>query len=253
MEKKIKIRELDACYDKTVKYQKAEIQYMSKKKSRHSGSDDCDVRGFFILRKPGTDNRLMIGANTFDCLDSKNKLYKLMGFVKDEEGNLYGLIKCRLPFYVVWLILLILCMAILINCLGNHGAGTQDNAIWTPQIDEGIYNDDAGILEEIERKQITIHGFTDWTIPAGQTDSLPIALENPEGNPCYFSFSIVLQDGTRLYESDHVPPGETLSNITINEALEEGDHQASVYITTAEIGTGTPMNSARTEITIHVI
>lgn len=253
MEKNIKIRELDACYDKTVKYQKAEIRYMSKKKSRHSGSDDCDVRGFFILRKPVSDNRLMIGANTFDCLDSKKKLYKLMGFVKDEEDNLYGLIKCRAPFYMFWLVLLIICTVILMNFMSDHRDGNQGSVAWLPQIDAGIYNDDAGILEEIERKQITIHGFTDWTIPAGQTDSLPIALENPEGNPCYFSFSIVLQDGTKLYESDHVPPGESLRNITINEALEKGDHQASVYITTAEIGTGTPMNSARTEITIHVI
>ncbi len=247
MEKIIKIRELDVCYDKTIKYHKKEIQYMSRKKSRRSGSDDCNVRGFFILRKSRTDNRLMIGSNVFDCLDSRKKLYKLKGFVKDEEENLYGLIKCRVPFYIFWLTLLI-CLVILVNCLSEHETGTQDDVVWSPQIEDGIYNDDDSLAEEIEQKQITIHGFTDWTIPAGQTDSLPIALENSEGNPCYFSFSIVLQDGTKLYESDHVPPGESLRNITINKALEKGDHQASVYITTAEIGTGAPMNSVRAEI-----
>lgn len=253
MEKNINIRELDACYDRTVKYHKTEIQYMSKKKSRNSDSDDCNVRGFFILRKPRTGCRLVIGVNTFDCLDSRKKLYKLKGFVKDGEGNLYGLIRRRALFYMFWIALLMICAVVLMNCLNDDGNGNRDNDAWLPQIDDGIYIDDSGFSEASEQKQITIQGFTDWTIPAGQTDSLPIILENPDGNPCYFSFSIELQDGTKLYESAHVPPGTLLSNITINKALEKGDYKASVYITTAELGTGAPMNAARTEIMIHVI
>ncbi len=47
-------------------------------------------------------------------------------------------------------------------------------------------------------------------------------LHNPEVNKCLFVFSLYLSDGTLIYKSDYVKPGEVLNKITLNQTLEKG-------------------------------
>ena len=64
---------------------------------------------------------------------------------------------------------------------------------------------------------------------------------------------IELEDGTQLYQSSHVPPGNEIRKINLSQPLPKGTYTAYVSILTNEINTGTPMNSAKTKITINVI
>ena len=128
---------------------------------------------------------------------------------------------------------------------------TVDDEPCNPVIEQFTGFDET--TEEAERKQITICGFTEWNVKAGETGNLPISLKNPDGNPCYFTFIITLEDGTVLYQSDHVPPGNEIKRIKINEPLEKGTYTAFVSILTNELETGAKMNSADTKITINAI
>ena len=124
---------------------------------------------------------------------------------------------------------------------------------WSPVIDSSIYDSLPSDDADHGSQSIQINGFTDWSVPAGETEYLPILLENPKDNPCYFTFSIILLDGTVLYESKQVPPGNCISSITISQPLTEGEYTANLVIHTNDIETGTPMNSAKSKINIHCV
>ncbi len=98
-----------------------------------------------------------------------------------------------------------------------------------------------------EQTGIKIPGYPSISIPADQKD-VTVALLNPEGNPCYFKFTLVLKDsGETLYESKLVPPGEAITEITMSKALPEGEYDATIQITTLSLDGETPLNGANVE------
>jgi hypothetical protein len=73
-------------------------------------------------------------------------------------------------------------------------------------------------------------------------------LLNPEGNPCYFTFELVLSDTDEvLYTSKQVPPGQMIEEITLTRPLEVGQYNATLRITTASLQDGSAMNGANVE------
>ena len=80
-----------------------------------------------------------------------------------------------------------------------------------------------------------------------------VALLNPEGNPCYFTFELVLSDADEvLYTSKQVPPGQMIEEITLTRPLEAGQYNATLRITTASLQDGSAMNGANVETILDV-
>ena len=101
-------------------------------------------------------------------------------------------------------------------------------------------------------ESIELPGYPKIYIPAGQTD-VDVAFSNPEGNPCYFTFQLVLKDsGEVLYESKQVPPGEAITTVALSKALDAGEYAAELRITTASIVDLSPMNGANMETVLDV-
>ena len=99
---------------------------------------------------------------------------------------------------------------------------------------------------------IKIPGYPSITIAANTTD-VTMALLNPEGNPCYFTFEIVLKDsGETIYTSKQVPPGKVISNVTLNHALSSGEYDAIIKITTNSTEDMHAMNGANVETVLVV-
>ena len=99
---------------------------------------------------------------------------------------------------------------------------------------------------------IKIPGYPSITLPKDQK-TVNIALLNPEGNPCYFTFEIVLKDtGESLYKSKLVPPGKAITEITLTKALSAGEYNATIKITTTSLEDGSAMNGANVETVLIV-
>ena len=99
---------------------------------------------------------------------------------------------------------------------------------------------------------IKIPGYPSIMLPKDQ-QTVTVALLNPEGNPCYFTFKIVLKDtGEVLYQSKLVPPGKVITQITLSRALSEGEYPATIQITTTSITDGSAMNGANVETVLIV-
>ena len=96
-------------------------------------------------------------------------------------------------------------------------------------------------------ESIQIPGYPSITI-AANTPNVTMALLNPEENPCYFKFEIVLKDtGETIYESQFVPPGKTITDVTLTRGLSEGEHPATIKISTVALDQKTPLNGANVE------
>lgn len=94
---------------------------------------------------------------------------------------------------------------------------------------------------------IRIPGYPFITIPADTTE-VTMNLMNPEGNPCYFTFEIVLSDTDEvLYTSKMVEPGKAIMDVTLSRGLSSGEYPAVIHITTASLEDGSPMNGANVE------
>ena len=94
---------------------------------------------------------------------------------------------------------------------------------------------------------IKIPGYPSIAI-AKDSEDVQMALMNPEGNPCYFKFEIVLKDTDEtIYESQFVPPGKTITDVTLTHGLSEGEHPATIKISTVALDQKTPLNGANVE------
>lgn len=242
----VQIKRNDPAYDKVIKHQKEPIRYISKKRFKSLECDEKNIQGFFYFKMSRTNLVIQSENQSFDLFKERPLFSAVRGYVKGNDGNFYGIIRSSfLP------LLLLIAMLFCLLTMFYPNEPTVDDEPWNPVIEQFTGFDET--TEEAERKQITICGFTEWNVKAGETGNLPISLKNPDGNPCYFTFIITLEDGTVLYQSDHVPPGNEIKRIKINEPLEKGTYTAFVSILTNELETGAKMNSADTKITINAI
>lgn len=113
---------------------------------------------------------------------------------------------------------------------------------FSPDLDENAIVQTDGIKEKPEG--IRIPGYPRITISA-DTKDVTMNLQNPEGNPCYFTFEIILTEGEEtIYTSKLVEPGKAITDVTLSRALEKGEYPAVIKITTTSLTDGSAMNGA---------
>lgn len=78
---------------------------------------------------------------------------------------------------------------------------------------------------EVEKltDSISIPGFSQLTFQADKCEQT-VALSNPAENFCYFKISLILEDGTVLWVSDLVEPGNQSEPITLLQPMEAGTY-----------------------------
>ena len=129
----------------------------------------------------------------------------------------------------------------------NNKQETQESpdSAFVPDLDPDASTQEA---EESDPPEgIRIPGYPSITIPA-DTKDVTVNLMNPEGNPCYFTFTLVLKDTDEtIYQSKMVEPGKAITDVTLSRALEKGEYPAVIKITTTSLTDGSAMNGADVE------
>lgn len=215
------------------------------------------IVGYTSLKRRRKKNEQEIGTLLFGktpiapIYEEKASFKSVKGYFQVGKNEFVGIER---PCLLLWLLPILLALLLLLLfafCGRSDSLPIADNP-WTPTIDQHI-SDSTAAEEKPTVPQIKIAGFSSWHVPTGQTENIPIALKNPDGNPCYFSFTIVTADTNEIiYQSDMVPPGESIRKINISKALPEGTYPAIVQIRTNELETGREMNSANLNLTITV-
>ena len=126
---------------------------------------------------------------------------------------------------------------------------TEDGSKPSIELDEnaGEYTGEKPKDQGGEEVGIKIPGYPSITI-AKDTEDVQMALMNPEGNPCYFKFELVLKDsGETIFESKYVKPGDCIYDVYLNKPLAEGEYPATIKISTISLDGETPLNGANVE------
>ena len=146
------------------------------------------------------------------------------------------------------MIILVLCMAVVLAVGIGYFLLRQNRSTdqaFSPDLDPNAV---ALTAESAEKPEgIRIPGYPKITIPAGET-KVKMNLKNPEGNPCYFTFELVLTETDEtIYTSKLVEPGKAITDVELTRALEAGEYPAVLRITTTSLEDGSEMNVADVE------
>lgn len=99
---------------------------------------------------------------------------------------------------------------------------------------------------------IQIPGYSTAEMKEGDT-YLHLSVGNPKSNECGFYATLKLEDGTELYKSQLLNPGEGLMDIPLSETLKKGEYKAMVYYQCVTLDEEhKPLNSAESEFTLIV-
>lgn len=109
--------------------------------------------------------------------------------------------------------------------------------------------------DSVEKKtdSIAIPGYEGISLKANSKEQ-EICFPNPAQNTCYFQISLMLEDGTMLWRSELVAPGEVSDPITLEESLEAGVYPNALlkFDCYTMDGAMRALNGAATKMTLHV-
>jgi len=111
-------------------------------------------------------------------------------------------------------------------------------------------NDEIEIVKN--EGSISIPGYEGLTLQANSKHQ-KLSLSNPAENNCYFVITLSLQDGTQLWRSDYIKPGETSKPIKLTTKLSAGNYPALMKYECFKLDESkTPLNGAEIKLTLRV-
>ncbi len=140
----------------------------------------------------------------------------------------------------------------------NNWFGKDDPVLAdTAQLDSNAedYTGDKGTYTgKKNTDSIDIPGYGSISFQA-DTKEQSVNFYNPEANTCYFKMSLLLFDGTKLWESRLIEPGKGLYNITLDQTLSAGSYEDAVlkYECFAMNDDQTPLNGSEIKLTLNVL
>lgn len=101
---------------------------------------------------------------------------------------------------------------------------------------------------------IDIPGFGVMNLKANTTKQ-SVNLYNPKQNTCYFKLTLLLADGTKLWQSKLLEPGKAIYEIDMKQALKVGVYRHAIlkYECFALDEKQTPLNGSEIKVDLHVM
>lgn len=77
--------------------------------------------------------------------------------------------------------------------------------------------------EKVLNQSISIFGFSELHMKSGELNQ-SFDFRNPNTNDCYMDITLLLSDGTKLFEIKRIEPGYGIKEVQLNNVLENGDY-----------------------------
>lgn len=110
-----------------------------------------------------------------------------------------------------------------------------------------------GSTEPVEKltDSIAIPGYEGLTLLANSRKQT-LVLPNPPENTCLFRMSLILEDGTVLWTSKYIKPGENSDPIKLSDPLAAGTYPNAMLKYECFTTDKTPLNGAEIKLTLRV-
>lgn len=109
-------------------------------------------------------------------------------------------------------------------------------------------DNDAG--EHLENDTIFIPGITQLTFNH-DSDKQQVPFYNPSENTAIMKIKLLLDDGTKLWESNELKPGDPINTITINNMPSVGRYHAMLVVDCKDQN-GNALNGGIINITLYI-
>lgn len=162
-------------------------------------------------------------------LPTEHFLHKTSGYIEVGENTYLAVRKSRIGERLVELFLIIAVISGIAAGIWYLFFGPEG-----PDIDPGAgkYTADVELPENIDPDRITLPGYEQIRMEAGK-DTAYVALWNPDRNPCYFQFEIVLDEtGETIYQSRLIPPGNAVTEVQFDRTFDMGIYPITIRINT---------------------
>ena len=178
----------------------------------------------------------------------KERKYKTLGYIPCENDE-YVLLKKK-KGGLAWILLILLISVTLFSgffIVNKNKVDIDPNA--------GDYSSALKRPDNINNSQILVPAYRKFTIKKG-SDTIDTAFFNPEGNPCFFKFTLVEKSTNEiLYESKLVPPGKGITPIKINKTFDEtGSYDAILKFQSFDLeDTDTEYNGSNISVKLNIV
>ena len=85
----------------------------------------------------------------------------------------------------------------------------------------------SAVIEKTDANSIFVPGYDYMSMKAGEK-TIPARLYNPEGNNCLIEAAIILPDGTEIFRSDKLDPGDTLDALNLSRTVPAGMYERTI-------------------------
>lgn len=229
------------------------LKYYSKKAMKKMYPN----HGYIVIGAVG--DGLDAKAHTFEIDDQEHDYYHLKfskvryavdGYIDCGDDCYIAVVKNHFAQHLMGMLIILMLIAGLL--FGGYML-MKDRISVDPNITD--YDPKITLPDNADPNRIAVPGYDKLKMIAG-TDQLYAALWNPDTNPCYFKFTIILDDDdSMLYESGLVPPGKAITTVKLKKKLEtEGSYPVTIRMDTYSLEDGkTPMNSGTSKTVINVV
>ncbi|WP_338631911.1 hypothetical protein [Clostridium baratii] len=251
--KKNYLNKLD--YDKTFKdSNNNEWKYYSKKAIKNlypkNGNKSFKIVGEIIKKRDDSDS--------FIENDNKKLSIGCVGYHKKILNRVSGYMQCGEDEFVLvmkknWLLFFISLLSVCVLTLGIIHFSNSKNG---PDLDANA-SDYVAKLEKPENfdpTKIAVPGYNEIRAKEGDTDAY-VALWNPEYNPVYFKFDVVLNEtGESLLKTKLIPPGKAVTKIPLNKNIKPGIYDITIKISSYSLEDyKTQMNGANVKTKLIIL
>src|SRR6266403_3207874 len=85
----------------------------------------------------------------------------------------------------------------------------------------------SSVVEKTEANSIFVPGYDYMSMKAGEK-TIPARLYNPERNNCLIEAAIILPDGTEIFRSGKLNPGDTLDTLNLSRTVPAGMYERTI-------------------------
>lgn len=129
----------------------------------------------------------------------------------------------------------------------------KENSILQPVTTTSVQTGNGGLVVPERPEMIDVTAYESIALKA-DTPEQSVRFENPPQNNCWLVITLSLEDGTVLWKSEELQPGQVVRSITMDRTLEAGEYENAIlsYQHWTYDDEKLPLNGAETLVTLKV-
>lgn len=145
-------------------------------------------------------------------------------------------------------LLLVIAIGVIVWLVFGKGNGSLQPIMTTT-----VQTDNGGLVVPERPEMLDIIAYDAIEFSADTLEQ-SVSFDNPLQNNCWLVITLELEDGTVLWMSEELQPGQVVRNITLNQPLTAGEYNNAVlrYQHWTYDDAKEPLNGAETVLTIKV-